>query len=49
MEAMEELWGKFQLTEEEANIEITEEEVALMRKEGDLCSIGKLRVDRVIN
>lgn len=50
MEVIEELWNKLQLIEEEeADIEITVEEVESVRKKGDLCLIGKLWVDRVIN
>lgn len=50
MDNMEELWGKLQLTEEdEVDIEITKEEVEVVRKKGALCLIGKLWMDRVIN
>lgn len=50
MEAMEELRGKFQLTEyEKAYIEITAEEVKSVKKKGDLYLIGKPWVDKVIN
>lgn len=50
MEVIEELWNKLQrIEEEEADIEITVEEVESVRKKGDLCLIRKLWVDRVIN
>lgn len=43
MDDMDNLWGRLWLIEEEeANIEITAEEVEYVRKKGDLCLIGKL-------
>lgn len=46
MDNMEELWGKLRMIEEEeAIIEITEDEVEHVRRKGDLCLVGKLWMD----
>lgn len=50
MDNMEELWDKLHLTDEEAiNIKITEDEVEIARRKRNLCLLGKLWINRVIN
>lgn len=50
MDNTDESCGKLWLIEEEeADIEITEDEVKNIRRKSDLCLVGKLWMDRVIN
>lgn len=50
MEKIEELWDKLQLIEEEdVAITFDDEGVEEIQKKGDLCLIGKIWMERIIN